>query len=130
MGWMRRGGWMALSAAGYVLSPLSWWNDLYVNLPISYLVANGAYCIHPRLFMPAMVGAYWLTNVIGLALMHAGAVRASKDGAPAPDWRGTVKWVLFSLLYTGAVLALWKLGLLRPAEEYIRAAGARHGLTR
>jgi hypothetical protein len=27
-----------VAALGFVLSPLSWWNDLFVNIPIAYFL--------------------------------------------------------------------------------------------
>jgi len=40
---------------GYILSPLSWWNDLF-----------------KKLFLPAIIIGYWITNIIGFILMHYG----------------------------------------------------------
>lgn len=28
-----------IAVVGFVLSPLSWWNDLFVNIPLAYLFA-------------------------------------------------------------------------------------------
>ena len=28
-----------IGTVGYLLSPLSWWNDLYFNIPIAYATA-------------------------------------------------------------------------------------------
>ncbi len=56
--------------AGYILSPLSWWNDAIINLPIAYLIGKLLGIIHPALFPPGMIVTYWLTNILGLALMH------------------------------------------------------------
>ncbi len=122
-GWGNRLLWAGVGTVGYVLSPLSWWNDLYVNLPLAYLAANLAHRVHPRLFAVAFTGAYWLTNVLGLVLMQWGARRAAGSGqAPwsrSEGWR----WLAVSLLYTAAVVALWAVGVLRPMWEYLPSAG-------
>ena len=62
-----------IATIGFVLSPLSWWNDLFVNLPLSYLFAFPFGLISRKLFLPAMIFGYFLTNVIGLVLLHYGA---------------------------------------------------------
>jgi len=59
---------------GYMLSPLSWWNDIFVNIPLAYVFALPFGFISRNLFLPAMVVGYWITNIIGLALMHHGVV--------------------------------------------------------
>jgi len=65
-----RGGIIAF--IGYMLSPLSWWNDLIVNIPIAYGFAVLVSLISCQLFTPAMIAGYWLTNVAGLIMMHRG----------------------------------------------------------
>ncbi|PSN17593.1 hypothetical protein C7271_16945 [filamentous cyanobacterium CCP5] len=72
MNWSRkiRGGfWVGL---GYMLSPLSWWNDLFFNLPIAYGFAYGVTWWYPDWFGPAIVLGYWLSNVLGFVLMQWG----------------------------------------------------------
>ena len=65
-----RGGVVAV--IGYILSPLSWWNDLFINIPLAYLFASLVSLASCRLFAPGMVVGYWLTNVIGLFMLHRG----------------------------------------------------------
>lgn len=104
---------------GYLLSPLSWWNDLWINIPLAYLAANGVALLYPAWFAPAFAGAYWLTNLLGLLLLHAGA-RTAVTPAAAPLRGGALgRWLLISLLYTLAILALVHSGLLRPWREYL-----------
>ncbi len=63
-----------LIIAGYILSPLSWWNDIFVNIPLAYVFALPFGFISRNLFLPAMVVGYWITNIVGLVLMHHGVV--------------------------------------------------------
>jgi hypothetical protein len=102
-----------------VLSPLSWWNDLYVNLPLAYLAANVAYHVHPRLFLPMFAGAYWFTNLLGLLLLHWGARRAVQPDRAAWSRTEAWRWLLISFVYTAAVVALCSLGVLRPVRDYL-----------
>ncbi len=83
-------GW-ALAAIGFILSPLSWWNDLLVNIPLAYLFAWPFGALNERLFLPALVFGYWLTNIIGMLLMHTGFSKAfpgsEKGGFRQAFWK-------------------------------------------
>ncbi len=54
-------------AAGFVLSPLSWWNDMVVNLPLSYLMAWPFSLFKEELFPYVFVLGPVNTNPIGSA---------------------------------------------------------------
>jgi len=53
---------------GFLLSPLSWWNDLFVNIPLALAFAWLVSWINPRLFATSFVVGYWATNVVGLIM--------------------------------------------------------------
>lgn len=60
-----------LFITGYILSPLTWWNDLFVNIPISYIIASVISKILGENYFPElMVSAYLFTNILGFFLMH------------------------------------------------------------
>jgi len=52
---------------GFMLSPLSPWNDAFVNVPLSIAIAKAVSGVVD--FRVAYVVAYALTNVIGIAMM-------------------------------------------------------------
>ncbi|MGJ3254268.1 MAG: hypothetical protein ACFE0J_24510, partial [Elainellaceae cyanobacterium] len=56
-----RGGFLV--GLGYMLSPLSWWNDLFFNLPIAYGFGYLMSWFYPDWFFPSTVVGYWLSNV-------------------------------------------------------------------
>jgi hypothetical protein len=56
-------------AIGYILSPLSWWNDLFINLPLAWLLGNAMNFFVPGSFRIAMIAAYWLSNLTGILFM-------------------------------------------------------------
>ena len=58
---------------GYMLSPLSWWNDLFFNLPIAYLFGYMVSWISPDLFIPFTIIGYWISNILGIIMMQVGA---------------------------------------------------------
>lgn len=59
---------------GYLLSPLSWWNDLFFNLPIALVFGYGVTWINPNWFLPGMIVGYWLSNVLGIVMMQFGVM--------------------------------------------------------
>lgn len=61
-----------MAGLGWLLSPLSWWNDLVVNVPLAYLFSVPFSFIDERLYAPAFALGYWLTNVLGFVLLHKG----------------------------------------------------------
>lgn len=66
-----RGGF--LIGVGYMLSPLSWWNDLFFNLPIAYLFGYLVSWFAPDLFWPFTIVGYWISNIVGILMMQMGA---------------------------------------------------------
>jgi hypothetical protein len=115
-----------LVAVGYILSPLSWWNDLFVNVPIAYGLSYPFSLISHALFLPSFIAGYWITNIAGLVLMHKGVVRVRKglakecrEDACDPTisfWRQHRKDLLISVLYTGVILVVWQMGWLKDPE--------------
>ncbi|MBE9189298.1 hypothetical protein IQ230_02730 [Gloeocapsopsis crepidinum LEGE 06123] len=58
---------------GYMLSPLSWWNDLFFNLPIAYFFGYIFSLFNADLFLPFSIVGYWISNIAGFLLMQFGA---------------------------------------------------------
>ena len=108
----------AVFVVGYVLSPLSWWNDALVNLPIAYGVASLVSLVSRRLFLPAMVGAYWATNVIGLVMMSRAAGRLVRTRPRHGPARELLMTALISAVYTILVVVLIRAGVLRAAFDW------------
>lgn len=112
--------WFVIGGIGYILSPLSWWNDLYVNIPISYFAASLAHRANPVLFLPVLTGAYWLTNIVGLVLLYMGG-KGTMTGTIGPmSGKALLRWLLFSVLYTIAIVLGHEAGWIQPLEQYFR----------
>jgi hypothetical protein len=114
-----RGGLVA--AIGFILSPLSWWNDPFVNVPLAVGVAWVVAWFYPPAFQAAALIAYWLSNVLVLVLMHKGAQHAF--GAQKPRTARLREWLLdlgVSLAYTLLIVLLLKLQILQPVGDYLR----------
>lgn len=131
---MRRASWGTLAVLGYILSPLSWWNDLWVNIPIAYAAANLAQVVNSRLFLATFITAYWATNILGLILMHVG-IRGAATGKipafscqrqirPGGNRAGTIWWLGISFGYTVIIAVLIHWNILRPLEGYLHLTAA------
>jgi hypothetical protein len=111
-----KGGIMAV--AGFMLSPLSWWNDLFVNVPLAIAFALVVSLFYRPAFDACVVLGYWLTNVLGFVLMHKGAQKMLTDSARKYSRRDLVRDLGVSLLYTALIVALIKFGVLKPIQSY------------
>ena len=112
-----KGGFLV--TLGYMLSPLSWWNDLFFNLPIAYVFAYIVGLISKSLFAPSLVIAYWITNILGFVFMHKGAsniVSKEKEKYTRNDF---FKDFCVSVVYTLMIVFLVIMGVLKMPTEYL-----------
>lgn len=110
----RRFGSGVLALVGYLLSPLSWWNDAFINLPLAWLFASLVSLISHRLFAPAMILGYWLTNIAGLLLMARGTAGVVAGGSPRSRKRQLILSLLAATGYTLVIFLLFRFGVLKP----------------
>jgi hypothetical protein len=108
-----------LAFIGFMLSPLSWWNDAFVNLPLAYVFACVVAWFHPRAFAASLVLGYWLTNVLGFVLLHKGGAKILTDKDKPYSWKSLARDVAVSLLYTLFIVFLVQRGILQPVENYL-----------
>ncbi|MFZ4641354.1 MAG: hypothetical protein ACOYMP_13275 [Nodosilinea sp.] len=104
-----------LVVVGYLLSPLCWWNDLAINLPLALAFGYLTSRPFPGAMVPLTVLGYWLTNVVGFMLMQQGAITAlKKSGASSNQaWR---HGLITSTLYTLAIALLLQLHLIETPD--------------
>jgi len=119
MAWKRKVTGGVLAFVGYMLSPLSWWNDLFVNVPLALVFAWVVSFFYRPAFGPCLVAGYWLTNVLGFVLMHKGAQKVLSAEERKYSRRELLRDVGISLIYTALILALIKLGILKPLRSYL-----------
>jgi hypothetical protein len=98
---------------GYLLSPLSWWNDLLINMPIAYGFAYLCSLFNKHIFLPAMVAGYWLTNIAGFILMHYGGQKLLSNKSKKYSKNDFYKDIMISLCYTLLVYIFFKIGWLK-----------------
>jgi hypothetical protein len=128
--WKRKLTGGILGVIGFLLSPLSWWNDAVVNLPLALLFAwlvgliyRPAALAGSPAFEVAVIVGYWLTNVLGFVLIHKGAQQMLSKGEKKYSRREVIKDLLVSLLYTALIVVLLKLGILKPISAYFTHSG-------
>jgi hypothetical protein len=110
-----------LAFIGFMLSPLSWWNDLFVNVPLAVGFGWLVGLFYEPAFRPGVIVGYWLTNVLGFVLMHQGARQMLTAGELRPySRRDLLKDLGISLLYTLLIVVLMQLKVLQPAGDYLR----------
>ena len=117
--WKRRISGGVVVFIGYMLSPLSWWNDLYVNVPLAVAFAWVVGLFYRPAFGPSIVLGYWLTNVLGFVLMHTGARKALTEKERPYSRRDLLRDAGISLLYTALIIALLRLKILKPLQNYL-----------
>ena len=118
MAWKRKVTGGILAFVGYMLSPLSWWNDLFVNVPLALVFAWIVSFFYKPVFEASLIVGYWLTNVLGFVLLQKGGEKMfSKEERPYSR-RALLRDVGISLLYTGLIVLLLRLKVLKPFENY------------
>ena len=66
---------------GWLLSPLTSWNDAFVNIPLAYILSIAAVKVFRTDFVITLLGAYWFTNILGIAMMVVSGQSIFRDKA-------------------------------------------------
>src|SRR5215467_2840906 len=117
MAWKRKVTGGILAVVGFMLSPLSWWNDLFVNVPLALAFAWVISLFYKPAFEASWIIGYWLTNVLGFFLMHKGAQKMLAEKEKKYNARDLLRDIGISLLYTLLIIALLKLKIVKPIEN-------------
>ena len=107
-----------LTIIGYILSPFSFWNDIIVNLPLAYGFGFLFSLISKELFLPFMIIGYWLTNILGIILMHKGITNILSKTEKKYTKKELLKDLIISILYTLLMALLFKFEILKLPHEY------------
>lgn len=105
-----------LGTIGFLLSPLSWWNDLFINFPIAYICACAVNLIFKGVFLEVFIVSYWLTNVLGFMLLQKGLEGTLKNSKEKKKYsrKDFLRDVLLSIAYTLLIVMLVKSGIIKP----------------
>ena len=101
----------SVAFVGWLLSPFTWWNDAFVNLPLAYILTSLIQRWVPWSFLSAFLVCYWITNIAGIALMYAGARRLVPRAAGTVTRRGVLATII---AYSIIAALLIKLGIIKP----------------
>ena len=98
---------LTIGIVGFILSPLTWWNDVLVNFPIAFafgyvvtMVLKNFMDIGLMTFFWTIAIGYWISNFLGFYLMHISIVKTT-DKRPS-----IVNQVLVSVFYTVLIYLL------------------------
>ncbi|MBD2189726.1 hypothetical protein H6F41_16465 [Pseudanabaena sp. FACHB-723] len=96
-----------LLVVGYLLSPLCWWNDLIINLPIAYGFGYVISLWRSDWFFGAAIAGYWLSNLVGIVLMQMGTKDILQTTGKKRSFSQEIfSGVLTSTAYTAVIVAL------------------------
>jgi len=104
---------------GYMLSPLSWWNDLFVNWPIALVFAWAVSGFCKPAFTASLVLGYWLTNILGFVLMQKGGAKIISAEDLPYSRKCLCRDLAISVLYTLLIVALAKMGVIGPIQDTV-----------
>lgn len=110
---VRKIGSGLLIGVGYMLSPLSWWNDLFFNLPIALVFGYAARWFHPDWLVAGTIVGYWISNVLGIVMMQVGAMELLVAQEQRNFKRDLVVGLGGSTAYTVVIAALAYFHVLR-----------------
>lgn len=96
---------------GWLLSPFTFWNDAFINIPIAYVCASIFVRIWPADFLLVVLSFYWATNILGIVLMYSSAAHLAGKGRPG---RELLKLFAVTAAYSAALVLLRWSGILKP----------------
>jgi hypothetical protein len=96
---------------GYMLSPLSWWNDLFFNFPIAYFFGYIFSLFNADLFLPFSIAGYWFSNIAGFLLMQFGAADIFRQSERNLK-KDLLVGLISSTVYTIVVVLLMQFNIL------------------
>lgn len=102
----------ALFFLGWLLSPFTFWNDAFVNIPLSYIMANLAFRLVRVDFLTLVLISYWLSNGLGILLMYLSGrkLTAGDEGS----FKELINLALAITAYSLLLVLLNKFGILKP----------------
>jgi hypothetical protein len=109
-----------LAFIGYMLSPLSWWNDLFVNWPLALVCAWVISWFYKPAFTASLIVAYWLTNVLGFVLMQKGGMKIISEQDRPYSRKRLCCDLAISLLYTLLIVSLVRMGIIGPIQDTVQ----------
>jgi len=107
-----------ITAIGYILSPLSFWNDMLVNIPLAYGFAYLLSFLIKNIFLESMIVFYWITNIVGMLMMHYGVKKIVSKKESKLTKRDLIINISLSIAYTLLIVILIKFNILKLPFNY------------
>lgn len=107
---------LSLITIGFVLSPLSWWNDLIVNVPLAYLFSAPFSMLNQNLFIPSFILGYYITNLAGFMMLHWGGKGLMGKNIDSSNIKQSLA---VSLVYTAVITVIVLIGWLEAPSVYL-----------
>lgn len=101
-----------LFSLGFLLSPFSPWNDIFINIPLAYVFAIPFGRISKDVFLPAFMFMYIMTNVIGIILMRRTASFLLKKEKKKYTKKQIKVDIAIMVVFTILIFILVKIGLI------------------
>lgn len=98
---------------GWLLSPATFWNDAFVNIPISYICAGLFVKSYHTDFLFTVLVFYWLSNILGICIMYISGARIFTSGR-SNVLREAFKLAIAVAAYSVLLAILGKIGLIKP----------------
>ncbi|MDD5422171.1 MAG: hypothetical protein WC592_07965 [Candidatus Omnitrophota bacterium] len=111
---MKRSVARILFFIGWVLSPLTFWNDAFINIPISYLCANITISFFKADLLLVVLVFYWVSNLLGLLMMYMagrGVVHDKKELL-----REIAIFIATVIIYSILIVFLARIGVIKPVN--------------
>lgn len=114
-----------LVGLGYLLSPLSWWNDVFFNLPIAYGFAYLFNWLFTDSFMLLTVVGYWLSNILGILMMQWGSFDLFFEDRQSNLKRDILLGLVGATIYTIVIVSLVYFQVIE-TPEFLAVKSANH----
>jgi hypothetical protein len=122
--WKKLSGGL-LFAIGWLLSPLCWWNDLLINLPVAYGFGYLCHWIAADWLLPGTIVGYWLSNLVGILLMQVGAIAVFQTSTQERNLKQELFFgVVSSSIFTVGILLLIHFQLLELPALFAKEGAA------
>lgn len=102
----------AIFFIGWMLSPLTFWNDAFVNIPIAYLCAVLLAKVIKADFLFLTLAFYWLSNVFGVLMMYFSGKSIMQDKRNRLNALRTL--LITVAAYSILIIILNRIGILKP----------------
>lgn len=101
-----------ISLIGFWLSPLSWWNDIFVNVPLAlgltystwFFFSLGHIYLSQLILIISFIIWYFITNVLGFILLHHGISSFLHN---RKEVQSLVHSFVYSVFYVIVVVIIW-----------------------